>query len=392
MRTDRTFAFRGTALATMAVLHVPLFAQEAVAKAPSAPLFAVDMTLIYAMTGLAVVQVIFILSLSGIMRTMSNAGAWAKRKPGSGGRAAILVPLFLLTAGSANAQAYKGGSSTMSSYELFWLLLVVNVLLFILMLAQLNLLRGLTKVVTGVEDSAMSAAPKGPTWADKLMAKLTRQVSVEREQDILMHHEYDGIRELDNVLPPWWVWLFYGSIIWSVVYLFGVHVADFIPDQRTEYVTEMTEAKADVAAYMATMKSVVDENTVTLSTEPADLASGAAIFNQYCTPCHGADAAGSETSVGPNLTDSYWLHGGGVKNVFATIKNGVPEKGMISWKAQLKPVEIAAVASYILSLQGTGPATQKAPQGDVWSDATAPADTTGTVPAPPADTMRVAAQ
>lgn len=392
MRTDRTFAFRGTALATMAVLHVPLFAQEAVAKAPSAPLFAVDMTLIYAMTGLAVVQVIFILSLSGIMRTMSNAGAWAKRKPGSGGRAAILVPLFLLTAGSANAQAYKGGSSTMSSYELFWLLLVVNVLLFILMLAQLNLLRGLTKVVTGVEDSAISAASKGPTWADKLMAKLTRQVSVEREQDILMHHEYDGIRELDNVLPPWWVWLFYGSIIWSVVYLFGVHVADFIPDQRTEYVTEMTEAKADVAAYMATMKSVVDENTVTLSTEPADLASGAAIFNQYCTPCHGADAAGSETSVGPNLTDTYWLHGGGVKNVFATIKNGVPEKGMISWKAQLKPVEIAAVASYILSLQGTGPATQKAPQGDVWTDATAPADTTGTVPAPPADTMRVAAQ
>jgi len=282
----------------------------------------------------------------------------------------------------------------MSTYELFWLLLVVNVVLFILMLAQMNLLRGLTKVVTGVEDSAMEGeVAKGPTWVDKLMAKLTRQVAVEKEQDILMHHEYDGIRELDNVLPPWWVWLFYGSILWSVFYLFGVHVADFIPDQRTEYANEMSEAKADVAAYTATLKSIVDENTVTLSTEAADLASGGAIFKQYCTPCHGADAAGSETSVGPNLTDAHWIHGGGVKNIFATIKNGVPEKGMISWKTQLKPAEIAAVANYILSLQGKGSPTQKAPQGDVWTDVTVPADTakqTNDTPAPPADTLRVA--
>ncbi len=394
MRTDRTLVLRGSALATLVALNLPLIAQDATAPVPSEHLFSVDMTLNYALLALAVVQVIFILSLSGIMRTMSSANAWARRKQGNGGRVRVLIPLLLLSASSANAQAYKGGASTMSTYELFWLLLVVNVVLFILMLAQMNLLRGLTKVVTGVEDSAMEGeVAKGPTWVDKLMAKLTRQVAVEKEQDILMHHEYDGIRELDNVLPPWWVWLFYGSILWSVFYLFGVHVADFIPDQRTEYANEMSEAKADVAAYTATLKSIVDENTVTLSTEAADLASGGAIFKQYCTPCHGADAAGSETSVGPNLTDAHWIHGGGVKNVFATIKNGVPEKGMISWKSQLKPAEIAAVASYILSLQGTGPATQKAPQGEVWTDAAAPADSTTTTPdapAPPADTLRVA--
>ncbi|MBK7754643.1 MAG: c-type cytochrome, partial [Flavobacteriales bacterium] len=94
----------------------------------------------------------------------------------------------------------------------------------------------------------------------------------------------------------------------------------------------MVQAKADVAAYMATLTNTVDENTVELSTDAGVLASGRAAFTLYCTPCHGADAAGSETSVGPNLTDAHWIHGGGVKNVFATIKYGVPEKGMISWK------------------------------------------------------------
>jgi len=389
MRIDRTLAFRGSILMILGVLQLPLMAQDAAAAAPAGPLFKVDMTVVYALIALAVVQVIFILSLSGIMRTMSSAGTWAKRRSGNAGRAGLLIPVFLLSVGNASAQAYTGNHTAVSTYELVWVLLVANGVLFVLMIAQMNLLRGLTKVVTGVEENTLEVTvAKGPTWVDSLMAKLTRQVSVEKEQDILMHHEYDGIRELDNVLPPWWLWLFYGSILWSVVYLFGVHVADFLPDQRTEYANEMEEARTDVAAYMATLKSVVDENTVTLSTEAADLASGGAIFNQYCTPCHGADAAGSETSVGPNLTDAYWIHGGGVKNVFATIKNGVPEKGMISWKSQLKPVEIAAVANYILNLQGTGSATQKAPQGDPWAEKSATTDSTAVV----SDTTRLAAQ
>ncbi|HEY0977119.1 MAG TPA: cbb3-type cytochrome c oxidase N-terminal domain-containing protein, partial [Flavobacteriales bacterium] len=199
--------------------------------------------------------------------------------------------------------------------------------------------------------------------------------------------DYDGIRELDNVLPPWWLWLFYGTIAWGVIYLVNVHVIDIWPQQGMEYNNEMAKAKADVEAYMATLTNTVDENTVTLADDAATLGSGRALFKQFCTPCHGADAAGSETSVGPNLIDAYWLHGGGVKNVFRTIKYGVPEKGMISWKSQLQPAEIRALASYILSLQGSGPPTQKAPQGGLWKEEAISPDST----AVPVDTARTAA-
>jgi cytochrome c oxidase cbb3-type subunit 3 len=161
--------------------------------------------------------------------------------------------------------------------------------------------------------------------------------------------------------------------------------------QDVEYSNEMAQAKLDVDAYMATLTNTVDENTVTLTDDAGVLASGRGIFTQYCTPCHGADASGSETSVGPNLTDDHWLHGGGVKNIFKTIKYGVPEKGMISWKSQLQPTELRALACYIMSLQGKGGPTQKGPQGEVWNEAAtdstaAPADTTKTLTAEAART------
>ena len=360
-------------------LHAQVDAQAVQVKAaPDVP-----MALIYALVAVAVIQVVFILSLSSIMRTMGT-GAWASRGRGVA-RASILAPLLAIAA-NANAQAYSGGDGAMSGYHLFWWLLCANIFLFMLILFQVNLLRGMIKGVAGETRSVISVAPAGPTWDQRLLRRLTRQVTVEKEQDILMHHEYDGIRELDNVLPPWWVWLFYGTIAWSVVYLFNVHVIDIWPDQKTEYRDEMAQSAADVAAYKATLGNIVDENTVTLSTDEGVLSSGKALFTQYCTPCHGADAAGSETSVGPNLTDAFWLHGGGVKNVFKTINYGVPAKGMISWKSQLKPAEIAALSSYIISLQGKGPATQKAPQGELWKDEAAPGDSLSV----PGDTVRVA--
>jgi cytochrome c oxidase cbb3-type subunit III len=211
---------------------------------------------------------------------------------------------------------------------------------------------------------------------------------VEKEQDILMHHEYDGIRELDNVLPPWWLWLFYGTIIWSVVYLFNVHVSGTWLHQADEYEQEMAQAKADVEAYLAKAAASVDENTVTLMADANDLAAGKNTFLTYCKACHGENGEGN--AVGPNLTDAYWLHGGDIKSVFTTIKYGVVEKGMQSWKKDLKPAEMQQVSSYILTLQGTNPANAKAPQGDLWkpADATVPADSAAMVV--PADSAAVA--
>ncbi len=394
MRSLRIPILRTAFLFMLACAALPLVAQDAAqATADSGPLIPVDRTVLYALVSLAVVQVIFILAMAGIMRTMSGPGALAKWLVNRGGKAAVLLPVLMLLSNAANAQEFKPGTGEVNDQWVFWLLVLVNVFLFVLMLAQITVLKGMTRALVGAPERAELAAVKEPTWTDDILKSLTRQVEIEKEEDILMHHEYDGIRELDNVLPPWWLWLFYGTIIWSVVYLVNVHVINIWPDQKTEYTNEMAQAKIDVDAYRATLTNTVDENTVTVSVDAGVLASGKSIFTQYCTPCHGADAAGSETSVGPNLTDAHWIHGGGVKNVFKTIKYGVPEKGMISWKAQLKPAEMAAVSNYILSLQGTGGATQKAPQGDVWKEEGLPADSTGTevdTLAAPVDTTRLA--
>lgn len=379
-----------TAFSSLALLAT---AQAAATSAPKEHIFTVDTTLLYAMIALAVVQVIFIISLASIMRTMGGTGAWVKQMVQKSGRTASVVALLLL-AGEASAQAYKGASDTMSLYAAFWWLFAINLFLFILLLAQLNILRGLTRAMVGAVDDEQHQVETGPSWSDRLLKRLTRQVTLEEEKDIDLQHDYDGIRELDNVLPPWWLWLFYGTIAWGVIYLVNMHVINIWQHQDTEYSNEMVQAKADVDAYLATLTNTVDENTVTYSDDAALLAGGRELFTTYCTACHGADAAGSETSVGPNLTDGYWIHGGGMKNIFRTIKYGVPEKGMIAWKSQLQPTELRALACYIKSLEGTGGATQKAPQGDLWKEEAAPADSTAT-PADslqplPSDTVRVA--
>ncbi|HQV76733.1 MAG TPA: cbb3-type cytochrome c oxidase N-terminal domain-containing protein [Flavobacteriales bacterium] len=390
MPTDRTTYPTISRNLLAALVLVPLSASAETGAAPIKPLVQVDTSLIYALLALAVVQVIFILAMAGIMRTMAGPGAWVNWLSGKGGKAAVLLPFLLLLAPEASAQAFVDNSATITNYQLFWLLAAINLFLFVIVLAQISVLRGLTRAITGSDPMEEAPEPpKGPTWLEKIMAGLTRQVPVEKEQDILLNHDYDGIHELDNVLPPWWLWLFYFTIAWGVVYLINVHVINVVPDQDTEYAQEMEQAKIEVAAYMATLKTSVDETNVTVSDDPSVLSSGKAIFTQYCTPCHGADGAGSETSVGPNLTDAYWMHGGDVKDVFKTVKYGVPEKGMISWKSQIKPVEIAAVVNYILSLKGTGGPTQKAPQGDLWQEggnSAAPTDSVTTA----ADTARLA--
>ncbi len=375
-----------TILSTSALLAV---AQSNV-PAPKQPFFHVDNNLLYAMLALAVVQVIFIISLAGIMRTMGGTGGWVKRLMQKGGRSASVIAL-LLFAGEASAQAYKGPDTTMSLTATFWWLLAINLFLFIILLVQMNILRALTRAVVGAADEEHRTVATGPSWADRLLKKMTRQVTIEEEKDIELHHDYDGIKELDNVLPPWWLWLFYGSILWGVVYLVNVHVINIWPDSQNEYKAEMAQAKIDVDAYMATLTNTVDENTVTFTDDAGVLASGREIFSTFCVACHGADGAGSESSVGPNLTDPYWLHGGGIKNIFKTIKYGVSEKGMIAWKTQLQPAEIRSIASYLMTLEGKGGPTQKAPQGEVWKEEVAPAggaqDSTA---APVSDTVRVA--
>lgn len=202
-------------------------------------------------------------------------------------------------------------------------------------------------------------------WLDKLYHKLTRSKALEEEDEIILDHNYDGIRELDNNLPPWWLYGFYLTILFAVIYMAKYHIFNG-DSQQEEYLKEVAAAKIEIEAYKRTAKNLVDVNTVTLLTEASDLSSGKKIFNERCVACHKADGGGG---IGPNLTDEYWILGGGIKNIFRTVSEGGRDgKGMIAWKQDLKPIEIAQVASYVISLKGTTPAAPKAPEGEIWID------------------------
>ena len=190
-------------------------------------------------------------------------------------------------------------------------------------------------------------------------------VPMEREGDITFHHDYDGIRELDNHLPPWWVNMFVLCCIWALGYMWYYHWGGGGPSQAEEYDTEVAAAKKQMSAALAGKANAIDESNVVALTDPEALAQGELIYKSVCVACHGPKGEGT---VGPNFTDEYWIHGGGIKNVFKTIKYGVPDKGMIAWAAQLKPVDMQKVASYILSLKGTNPPNPKAPQGEIWKE------------------------
>ena len=212
-------------------------------------------------------------------------------------------------------------------------------------------------------EAAAQVSFKDSQWYTKIVKSLTKSEPIENESQLLLDHDYDGIKELDNNLPPWWIYLFYACIVFSVLYLvrFEILGAD---DQETELKKELAQAKIEVAEYMKTAPDLMDEKTVTLISDAPALAEGKTIFETNCAACHRVDAGGQ---IGPNLTDEQWILGGGIKNLFHTITNGGRDgKGMIAWKGTLKPKEIQKVASYIISLKGSNPKDPKAPEGEVW--------------------------
>ena len=214
-------------------------------------------------------------------------------------------------------------------------------------------------------DAKKNAPSKFMTWFNTLYSKSLGQKPIQQEHEIILDHNYDGIKELDNDLPPWWKYGFYASIVFAALYLVNYHVFNGA-DQFEELETEIAQAKIDIEEYKKTAKDLVDFNTVTLLTEASDINAGKAIFETNCVACHKADGGGG---IGPNLTDKHWILGGGVKNVFKTISEGGRDgKGMIAWKQSLKPAEMAQVASYLLRFQGTTPAEPKAPEGEIWVD------------------------
>ncbi|MFN8415478.1 MAG: cbb3-type cytochrome c oxidase N-terminal domain-containing protein [Cytophagaceae bacterium] len=262
------------------------------------------------------------------------------------------VPLmFLVTISHAEevttTTATTDSGFTISTFALYMILLMLVIVLF----ALVAMLSGVLALRTAIlKEKGEEVQP---------LFKFVDAVPIEREHEIMTDHIYDGIRELDNSMPTWWVYMFYATIVFSFAYIWYYHFGGNGALQDKEYQMELVAAEEQVKKAADAM----NENTVTLITDKSLFAEGEQLYMDNCVACHGKLGEGG---VGPNLTDPNWLHGGDIKSVFKTIKYGVPSKGMIAWQAQLSPKQIQQVASYIKSLKGTNPPNGKEPQGDVY--------------------------
>lgn len=256
--------------------------------------------------------------------------------------------------------------------------LLVLILVIVVAIYVIRVLNYLTTQTVSQASAANAVRQSSGTWWSRFIQRMNKAVPVEQEKEIELDHSYDGIRELDNHLPPWWKWLFYGSMGWAVIYLIVFHVTDSLPLSQAEYQHELALAEEQVRAYKASQpQAEVDENSLVYTPDAALIEKGKSIFaNNNCGGCHRADGGGN--SIGPNLTDEYWLHGGEIKHVFLTIKNGVVEKGMPAWGKAMTAQDVRDVAFFVMSLQGTNPPDPKAPQGDIFRQVKATADSTAT--------------
>lgn len=245
----------------------------------------------------------------------------------------------------------------------FYLLLSSIILEIIIIIFLTKIFINFSKLNKVEKLKPKKVAAKKYEWFEKL--NNTKSVDAKSEADINLGHDYDGIGELDNPTPPWWQWGFVLSVIFAIVYMYTHHISKTAPNQIQELAIANLKAEELQKQYLANSANKIDENNVTLLTEASDIAEGKTIFVAACAACHRSDGGGL---VGPNLTDDYWLHGGDVKDVFRTIKYGVPEKGMKSWKDDYPPKKIAQLAAYIHSLKGSNPPSPKEPEGTLYEE------------------------
>lgn len=199
------------------------------------------------------------------------------------------------------------------------------------------------------------------------MAKNTERSSEATEDVVIQGHNYDGIREYDNPMPGWWLWILWASIIWSPFYILGLHFSDVIPSYEEALASgqaEIVEIREAHAAENPTFEATPEALAAFVGDE-TQIAEGAALFAANCAACHGASGEGL---IGPNLTDAYWIHGASDVDLYNVITNGVIEKGMAPWGSVLTPDARAQLVAFVRTLQGTQPANAKAPEGDLVVD------------------------
>jgi len=347
----------------MAVLFVPASVFAAGPPKPSElsnPLAIVLLTII-----IGLLLVIAVLANVVIGAAKVNLQRYVEEKGRNAAKVATIIALCFLStmafAADAPAAVAAADDSTiagLSSTSFYTLLSVIFLEIIILLVLLYNLKALLTK-----ETIALAGTDQAPATSSSFIQwweKFNSFKPIKEEANIDLGHNYDGIRELDNKLPGWWLYGFYACILFAGIYLYRYHVAHSAPLSKEELQISMDKAEIEKQEYLKKAGNSIDENTVKLLTDPADLAEGKKVFTTICAACHRPDGGGL---IGPNLTDDYWLHGGSINEIFKTIKYGWPDKGMQSWKDNYSPKQIAQIASYIKSIHGTNPPNPKAPQG-----------------------------
>jgi len=274
--------------------------------------------------------------------------------------------LILVSGLPALAQTNAASNQNMLLMIVLGLVLLVAILVLVVAIYMVAILKTILKkeqiLKAEAEGVKYEEKEKVSLWS-KINEKLTAAVPVEEEETVMLDHDYDGIKELDNHLPPWWKALFYITIIIGIIYFFNYHVIHIFPLQEEEYANELKKAE-ELQASLAESGSVetIDISNPEPDMEASAIEDGRSIFQTNCVSCHMADGGGN---IGPNLTDDYWLHGGDFKSIFTTVHEGVSGTSMIPWKNVLSDVQVRNVASYVTTLIGTTPANPKEPQGEL---------------------------
>lgn len=315
-------------------------------------------------TVLAIVAVILLLIIVVLAATVNNAiGLYKQNSKNSstGKNVALLIGFLLLSAGAfAQDAASASGTTDWTPKFYFYGFLIVIIIEVAIILFFIKALRYLT----GIEQYSKLKSEK--VEEKTLWETINQFKPLEEEGSMDTGHNYDGIRELDNITPPWFTVSFIATIIFAVIYLYRYHVAESAPLQIEEYEIEMRTAQAKQEEMLKQQGNQVDENTVVML-GAADIEAGGKLYTMNCAACHGDKGQGG---VGPNLTDAYWLHGGSISSVFKSIKYGIVEKGMKSWKDDFSPSQIAQLASFVESLKGTNPPGAKEKQGELYVEET----------------------
>lgn len=347
-----------------------LFGEEAAQAAAPSKSFSFDINMV-----LALIAIVLLLPLYFSMKTFFlTARDYVIKSNTDKKIGVILLFMFFSQFSFAQTVAQESSDTVSSNWSTIILLILIAFEVFFIIFFSYQSF----KFIKGNTAYAASGSAQ-KSWFQTFWDKINSFRPLEEEGKIDTGHSYDGIRELDNITPPWFTTSFLLTIVFAGIYLYRYHVAKSAPLMIEEYKIEMADAEKEKVKNLAKQGNLVDENTVKMLSA-ADIEAGKGIFVNKCAPCHAATGGSMPGGVGPNLTDDYWIHGGSLKDVFKSVKYGWPEKGMISWKDQLSANQIAQVSSFIKSIHGSNPPGAKEPQGEKYDESKDAAATTTEAP------------